>query len=114
MLQVKQQSQEQADYILCKASESPNFEPKPGTLPSPEKSATIVLVVDKLGEGEHKLKLSGPGSKNSEYLYIKGLHSDWVLNRENWNRSFPLGVDYILVDEHKLAALPRTTKVEVM
>ncbi|MCW8901931.1 MAG: phosphonate C-P lyase system protein PhnH [Gammaproteobacteria bacterium] len=114
MLQVKPESDEQADYILCKASELSDFEPKLGTLSSPEKSATIVLLVDKLGEGEHKLKLTGPGIKNSEVLYIKGLHSDWLLKRENWNSSFPLGVDYIFVDDKSFAALPRTTKVEIM
>lgn len=114
MLQVKSESAEQADYILCKASESPDFEPKLGTLPSPEQSATIVLVVDMLGEGEHKLKLTGPGIKDNEVLSIKGLHSDWISNREDWNSSFPLGVDFILVDNQNIAALPRTTKVEVM
>ena len=114
MLQVKPESSEQADYILCKAATSPDFEPKLGTLPSPEQSATIVLLVDKLGEGEQKLKLSGPGIKESETLAIKGLHSDWLSNREKWNSSFPLGVDYILLDDQSLAALPRTTKVEIM
>lgn len=114
MLQVKKEFEEQADYILCKASESPNFEPKIGTLPCPEQSATIILVVDRLGEGEHKLKMSGPGIKDREYLSINGFNLDWLLNRDNWNRSFPLGVDYIFVDEHSIAALPRTTKVKVM
>jgi len=100
--------------MLVTATGAPNFEQKLGTVPSPENSAAIVLLVDKLGEGEHEFKLSGPGIKDSEVLSIKGLHLDWLSNRKNWNRSFPLGVDFILLDDKNIAALPRTTKMEVM
>ena len=113
MLQSKSTSEDKADYVLCDASQSPNFLPKLGTLPDPEQSATLIVIVNKIGKGVSKLKLSGPGIKNIEYLIVDGLNSEWLSERNDWVCSFPLGVDMILVDDQCVAALPRTTKVEV-
>lgn len=113
MLQAKSASVETADYILYDAIQLPDLSPKLGTLPDPEQSATLILKVDSLGKGENKLKLSGPGVKEYEYLSITGLNPEWLSKRDDWNSSFPLGVDMILADEQHVAAFPRTTKVEV-
>ena len=43
-----------------------------------------------------------------------GLHPEWWQHRNEWNGAFPLGVDIILTDRHRLMCLPRTTQVEVM
>jgi alpha-D-ribose 1-methylphosphonate 5-triphosphate synthase subunit PhnH len=114
MLQTKSATVEQADYVLCDGSRAPNFTPKLGTLPSPEQSATLILVVGELGQGDTHLKLTGPGIANTESLMINGLDTQWLTLREDWVCSFPLGVDLVLVDGGQLAALPRTTKVEVL
>jgi len=113
MLQAKATSADKADYVLCDASQLPKFLPKLGTLPDPEQSATLILKVNKLGKGEKTLKLSGPGIKDIENLIVDGLNTEWLSNRDDWVCAFPLGVDMILVDEQHVAALPRTTKVEV-
>jgi len=113
MLQAKSTSADKADYVLCDASQLPKFSPKLGTLPDPERSATLILMVNNLGQGEQTLKLSGPGIKDTESLSIDGLNAEWLAKRNDWVCSFPLGVDMILVDEQHVAALPRTTKVEV-
>jgi alpha-D-ribose 1-methylphosphonate 5-triphosphate synthase subunit PhnH len=114
MLQVKSAQAEQADYIICNGSRAPDLTPKLGTLPSPDQSATLILVVDALGEGESHLQLTGPGIASSNRLMIKGLESQWLQMRENWVCAFPLGVDFILVDDRQVVALPRTTKVEII
>jgi len=114
MLQAQSTSTEQADYILCDATQTADFTPKLGTLPSPELSATILLVVDNIGKGNLQLKLTGPGIKDDRSLSITGLDSTWLSKREEWNCAFPLGVDLILIDDKQVAALPRTTKVEVI
>jgi len=114
MLQSKSTSEDRADYVLCDASQSPKFSPKLGTLPDPEQSATLILMVNKIGKGVSKFKLSGPGIKNSEDLIVEGLNSEWLSKRDDWVGSFPLGIDMILVDEQYVTALPRTTKVEVV
>lgn len=114
MLQAKLAESEQADYLVCDALRNPDFMPRIGTLQSPEQSATIVLVVNKLGKGNVNLKLTGPGIKKSENLIISGLSLQWLSKREDWNCSFPLGVDFILIDDEQVTALPRTTKVELI
>jgi len=114
LLQAKSMSPEQADYILCDGTLVPEFEPKLGTLPSPEQSATLVLVVNKIGQGDINLKLKGPGIAETEELAISGITSDWFSRREDWVCSFPLGVDFILVDDTQIVAIPRTTKVEII
>lgn len=114
MLQAALASAEQADYVLCNGSVAPDFSPKLGTLPNPEQSATLVLVVDELGRGNTHLRLTGPGIAKSMNLLIAGLHSRWLQLREDWVAAFPLGVDLIFVDSKQVAALPRTTQVEIL
>jgi len=112
MLQSKSVSADIADYILCDASQLPIFSPKLGTLADPEQSATLILMVDNLGQGEQTLKLFGPGIKDTESLTVDGINSAWLSKRNEWVCSFPLGVDMMLVDDQHVAALPRTTKLE--
>jgi len=113
MLQTKSVHQDNANYILCDASQLPDFTPKPGILKSPEQSATLLLVVDKLGEGDLQLNLTGSGIKDHQSLDVTGLNRKWLYIRNEWNCSFPLGVDFILIDNTQIVALPRTTKVEI-
>lgn len=115
LLQAKSASPRQADFILVSGNQSPEFEPKLGSLPSPELSATIVLHVENIfddHQGNLKLKLLGPGVNGEQLCSINGLNSDWLIARQNWVCSFPLGVDFFLVDDDSVMALPRTTKVE--
>lgn len=114
LLQAQPSSPDMADYIVCNAVQAPDFIPKLGTLPSPELSATLVLVVDKLGHGDKQLKLSGPGIEKTVRLVVNGLVSEWLSKHDAWNAAFPLGVDFILVDDNQVTALPRTTKVQVL
>lgn len=104
----------QADFILCDASSAPDFTPRLGTLPNPDQSATLILVVAELGQGDTCLKLTGPGIPEIETLVVDGMAPEWIALREDWVSAFPLGVDMILLDERWVTALPRTTHVEVV
>ena len=114
MLQANRSEPESADYILCSASNVPTFTPKLGTLPSPEKSATIVLVASSLEQGSLTLRLSGPGIAIDNELVLDGVKQEWLEKRIDWNCAFPLGVDFILLDSRRVTAIPRTTKVEIL
>jgi len=114
MLQTAPAAIEQADYGVCDGSRAPNFTPKLGTLSSPEQSTTLILVVDELARGNISLNLTGPGIADTETLLIQGLNKQWLVMREDWVCAFPLGVDFILFDGKQLAAIPRTTKVEML
>jgi alpha-D-ribose 1-methylphosphonate 5-triphosphate synthase subunit PhnH len=77
----------------------------PGTEDYPDRSATLIVAVERLvAEGA---RLRGPGIETEARLSLPDL-APLV-----WNAArFPLGVDLILTCGDRLAALPRTTRVE--
>jgi len=113
LLQAEKVAVEHATTILCRGDSAVDFEPLLGELSSPEHSAMIVLVVENLSEGNSHLSLSGPGVNGDISVKISGLNRDLLNQREEWISSFPLGVDWLLVDDSHVMALPRTTKIEV-
>lgn len=77
----------------------------------PDQSATLILEVASLREGE-ALKLAGPGIATTQALSITGAPPDfWAQWRAN-HRHFPLGVDVLFTCDQQLCGLPRTTHVE--
>ena len=78
----------------------------------PDRSATVIVQVAGLSAGEG-VRLSGPGIDGESRLRIDGLAEmfwgQWSLN----GSLFPKGIDLVLVHGTQLAALPRTTRVEV-
>ena len=82
-----------------------------GTLEYPDRSATLFLQVEKLGN-EAGLRLRGPGISDSRHLAAAplpaSLTEELAANRER----FPQGVDLLLFNGSRLAALPRSTRVE--
>ena len=113
MLQAQLAPADAADYILCRGDQAPSLNPRLGTLPCPELSATLIIQVESLTEGNLNLQLSGPGVNGKADVNIAGISPAWLAQREHWVCAFPLGVDMILVDGAAVMALPRTTKVEV-
>jgi alpha-D-ribose 1-methylphosphonate 5-triphosphate synthase subunit PhnH len=83
-----------------------------GTDEEPERSATLIVQVDGLDAGEGA-RLSGPGIAGEAGLRAAGLPTAfWTALRAN-RSAFPRGVDVILTAGCRLAALPRTTRVEL-
>jgi alpha-D-ribose 1-methylphosphonate 5-triphosphate synthase subunit PhnH len=80
-----------------------------GTEESPHLSATVVL--DVRGAATDRCTGTGPGIDGSIAIDVprasRPLLDDW---RRNGAR-FPRGVDLLLVDDHQLTALPRTTRL---
>ena len=83
-----------------------------GTDEAPESSATLILQVAALGDGT-RYRLDGPGLGEPSSICVGGLPGgfvdEWSANR----RLFPRGVDVILCAGDRLAALPRTVRMEV-
>lgn len=102
---------EKAAYIIADGGSRPDFEPRLGTLESPEFGATIILTVPRLGSGSQCLTCSGPGIEKTQDLCMNGLHPQWLLQRKRWNAYFPLGVDFLFADACRIAALPRTARL---
>lgn len=113
MLQVNQADVDKADFIVCNGQSKLCIEPKLGSLESPEQSATLMLSVKSLTEGDLIALLSGPGVNGCTKIHCSGLDAEWLRQREDWVCEFPLGIDILLIDSQGIMALPRTTKVEV-
>lgn len=104
---------ENARYVAADGRRAPDFQPRLGSLESPEFGATVLVEVDCVGEGGLTLELSGPGVDCRRTLCLAGLHPDWLARRADWVGGFPLGVDLLLSDARRLVALPRTTRIRI-
>jgi len=83
-----------------------------GTPEYPDRSTTIVMKVRSLSKGT-PIVLAGPGIKGSQRLSFSPAPADLV-SRLAINRGlFPRGVDFILVADGAVAALPRSVRVTV-
>lgn len=112
-LEVRRETPEGAHFVVAKGSTVPAFNPTLGSLESPEQGATVILAVERIGEGE-SLWLSGPGiAEQRMALRVTGLNPAWLVERERWNIGFPMGVDLVLVDATGVAALPRTIRIQL-
>ena len=81
-----------------------------GSAEYPDRSTTLITETNLLGrEGSNACRLTGPGIQNFYTLCLP----DPALMQAN-AALFPLGLDFILTSESSVAALPRSTRIEVM
>ena len=90
-----------------------------GTDVAPEQSATCVVDVPSLADGDDDegWTLRGPGIRTQTRLCVDGLPSDMahrlVAQRAAQQAAFPRGVDLFLATQHQIVGLPRTTHIEL-
>ena len=77
----------------------------------PDRSATLVIEVEALDQ-DGPLRLSGPGIQDEARLGVIGLLSGFWQERAALAPLFPRGLDLILTCGDRLAAIPRTTRIE--
>lgn len=113
-LQARDAAPNDARFVLLdgRAPVPEGFSPCLGSLTSPERGATLVLVCAGIGQGPARLSVSGPGVPGRRLLCLAGLDGSWLDRRARWVSRFPVGVDLLLADAGRVAALPRTTRVE--
>lgn len=89
-----------------------------GTPEYPDRSSTVVFQVDDLrtpapGSAAYSVRLTGPGIETETRLAVGPL-SEGFWDQAKANHSFfPLGVDILFVCDDRIAALPRSTSIEV-
>lgn len=102
-----------AAFAFMLAGESlshPSLFPQ-GSHEYPDRSATLVIQVTKLGG--NAVRLSGPGIDSSAEFAAAGLDTDfWVAMSQN-HSGFPLGIDTIFAAPGQIAAVPRSTAVHL-
>ena len=108
-----------ADFVIVPygRKSSAVLEARRGTLKYPDGGATIVFCVDELNgkiDGYSFLELKGPGIADTRKLQIKRIDPETFACLNEVNSEFPLGVDsFFIDDEGRLAAIPRSTAIEV-
>lgn len=83
-----------------------------GTPEYPDRSATLLIDVGSFEQGADRVRLSGPGVRESLTVSIKAPDDRFWCDMEENHGRYPLGVDVILCADHQVIALPRSTKVE--
>ena len=104
--------QQAAFALIADAAKAPEFTSfAPGTPDYPDRGATLILQVDSLSEG-HSMVLKGPGIDGMQTMAAGSLPDDFI-GRMTENRAlFPRGVDVLLLTDHAVAAIPRSTRIE--
>ena len=81
-----------------------------GSAEYPDRSTTLITEMGSLDrKGSNACRLTGPGIQDFTTLCL----SDPALKQAN-AALFPLGLDFSLTSESSVAALPRSTRIEVM
>jgi alpha-D-ribose 1-methylphosphonate 5-triphosphate synthase subunit PhnH len=83
----------------------------PGTPEYPDRSATLFVQVARLKAGEG-MRLTGPGIETAARLHADPLPEGFAEAMRLNHALFPQGIDVVLVGGDRIAALPRTTRIE--
>jgi alpha-D-ribose 1-methylphosphonate 5-triphosphate synthase subunit PhnH len=101
-----------ADFAIVEAHELPPLDAfASGSEDYPDRSATVIVQVGDLREGEGWM-LAGPGIKGSTRIRAGGLPADFPLRWKANTALFPRGVDLFFTVGRELCGLPRSTRIE--
>jgi alpha-D-ribose 1-methylphosphonate 5-triphosphate synthase subunit PhnH len=103
---------EAAFALICDPALMPALSAfRQGTAEYPDRSATLIICVETL-RGSEALKLSGPGINGTASLAPHKLPVGFRDQLRANHAQFPRGVDLLFVCGEKLAALPRSTRIQ--
>nr|WP_220132584.1 phosphonate C-P lyase system protein PhnH [Natronomonas sp. LN261] len=100
-------------------SECPVRDLERGSLKEPSDGATVVYRVETLitdpdpTDDVTRLALSGPGVPGKRWLGVDGFSRDNARALADAQSSYPCGVDAVLTTDRSIAAIPRSTELEV-
>ena len=83
-----------------------------GTDEEPERSATLIIQVEALSS-EGELRLTGPGIEAARRLHIAPYSPSFLQQVVLSQSLFPRGLDLVFASSKQIAAIPRSTKIEV-
>lgn len=83
-----------------------------GTLEYPDKGATVVYLVERLGETGGEAAMHGPGINGTVRPLINGLVKAELGLLRAANAEFPLGLDAMFLDsDGRIMCIPRSTRI---
>lgn len=79
---------------------------------APQRGATLLVEVDALGdEAGTRLRLRGPGIESAQSLSVLGLSHEFWLWRQRLQAAMPRGIELLLIDGARVAAIPRSSRI---
>ncbi|ONG57260.1 phosphonate C-P lyase system protein PhnH [Pseudoroseomonas deserti] len=103
--------QAEASFLLATGTPPALADLRQGSDETPQDGATLIIQVESLEEGAG-WHLTGPGIEKEHRLNVTGLPPGFASERSRLAKNYPRGVDIILCAGDRLAALPRTTRIE--
>jgi len=104
---------EAAFALIADPAAWPGFEAfRLGSDSHPEDGATVILQVPALRDDEG-IRLSGPGIERQHRLHVDDLSETFWAERARLSELFPRGIDLVFASADRIAAIPRSTRVEV-
>jgi alpha-D-ribose 1-methylphosphonate 5-triphosphate synthase subunit PhnH len=101
-----------AHFVVADAEHRPLLSAlNQGTPEYPDCAATLILAVAGLEEGRG-WRLAGPGIPDRRLFLPHGIDSRFVREWQEASARFPLGVDVVFAARGRIAALPRSTRLE--
>lgn len=111
---VQPQDLPDADFVVIDSQQAFDFNQcNVGSEMYPEHAATVIVLTESLNKGP-KLKLTGPGIKESKTVQLGVLSEDLQHYLEAPIYDYPMGLDFMFCAGQELIAISRTTKVEFM
>ncbi|WP_207537132.1 phosphonate C-P lyase system protein PhnH [Sabulicella rubraurantiaca] len=101
----------EAGFALVTGALPPLSRFRDGSDEAPQDGATVIVQVQDLVPGEG-WRLSGPGIETKHRLRVNGLPEGFVASWEARRGTFPRGMDLFLCSGTRLAAMPRTVRIE--
>ena len=100
-----------ADFAIAEAHELPPLDAfSSGSEDYPDRSATLIVQVGELCEGEG-WEMEGPGIRGVTRLRAAGLPVEFAAAWKSNRARFPRGVDLFLACGRELCGLPRTVRI---
>jgi alpha-D-ribose 1-methylphosphonate 5-triphosphate synthase subunit PhnH len=78
----------------------------------PDRSTTVLMQVAGLSNASG-VRLSGPGLRQPLRLDVAGVAANYWRQVRDSRAAFPCGIDIVFISHDRIAALPRTTTVEL-
>lgn len=105
-----------ADFaVIGNPLEMPEFGAfRQGSDEYPDRSATVILQVERLAQEPLELALTGPGIADREHLSAHPLPDGFPTATASNRARFPCGIDFILTSRSRIAALPRSVRIRDM
>lgn len=84
-----------------------------GSDEAPQHGATVIVLVDAFDRDDAPcLHLQGPGIADTQTLQVAGVSRDVWAWRQARQADYPRGLEMVFVCDHRIAALPRSTRVQ--